>query len=101
MVLRTRPHRSGAHATSNGSDPIELTRPVLAEGEFVRLDDERDAEYDREVPTVGKSCEWASAISVRAVMKFSKNCLMFWLSIFNFSSAHSAPDRCRSPTTCH
>ncbi len=87
MVLRTLPHRSGAQDTSNGSDPIELTLPVLALGEFVRLDDDCDAEYDRVVPTVGKSCEWASATSVRAVMKFSKNCLMFWLSIFNFSSS--------------
>ena len=43
--------------------------------------------YDGPVPTVGYSCERASATSVRASMKFAKYCLIVWLSIASFSSS--------------
>ncbi len=72
----------GDRSPSGGSCGIRQA-PV----ELSKLEELRERDQEGPVDTVGKSWACAWRTMARAAMKFSKNCLMFWLLMLSCSSS--------------
>src|SRR6266849_6366819 len=71
---------------------LPVAPPVTPLRDDPRFPEERDRLNEGVVAAVGKYWERASRTSARACMKFSKDCLMFWLSTLSCSSRAFSED---------
>src|SRR5208282_241622 len=89
MLLRTRPHRSGTHVASKGSeysaDVVDELDPAGAL--LAKFPDERCLVIDGLVVSVGNNCARASRTSARAAMKPAYDAAMLWLEVSTCSSS--------------
>src|SRR5262245_5998284 len=68
--------------------PVKVATPPVpvAADAPAKVPEDRDRLYEGDVVIKGKYWARASRMSARATMKFSKACLMVWLSMLSWSS---------------